>query len=171
MTESVHALLDYLSDVGFQAAPKALGRDTRGREVLTFLHGDVVHPDHRYLLADTSALVDVARLIRRYHDAIAAFVPPPGAIWQDIAADPASVPEVICHNDFAPWNLIATKDGWAFIDWDVAAPGRRYWDLAWAFHTLAGMWPEAWTPRLRSVSSPAAEATGFPGMTGTRSSN
>lgn len=121
-TDSVHALLKYLAEVGFKAAPRALGRDARGREVLTFLHGDVVHPDHRYLLAETPALVDVARLIRRYHDAVAAFVPPPGAIWQDIAADPASVPEVICHNDFAPWNLIATEEGWAFIDWDVAAP-------------------------------------------------
>jgi hypothetical protein len=141
-TDTVHALLNYLTDVGFNAAPRALGRDARGREILTFLHGDVVHPDHQDLLADPSALVDVARLIRRYHDTVASFVPPPDAIWQDIAADPAPLAEVICHNDFAPWSLIATKDGWAFIDWDLAAPGRRYWDLAWAFHTLVGMWPQ-----------------------------
>lgn len=141
-TASVHALLRHLAAVGFSAAPQPLGRDVRGREVLTFLQGEVVYPDHQHLLAESSALVGVTRLIRRYHDAVASFVPPPGAIWQDIAADPAGTGEVICHNDFAPWNLVATGDGWAFIDWDLAAPGRRYWDLAWAFHTLVGMWPE-----------------------------
>ncbi|MDQ6687453.1 MAG: aminoglycoside phosphotransferase family protein [Actinomycetota bacterium] len=158
-TDSVHALLRHLAAVGFNAAPKALGRDVRGREVLTFVHGEVVHPDHRNLLAEPSALVDVARIIRRYHDAVASFVPPPGAIWQDIAADPTRVPEIICHNDFAPWNLIARSEGWAFIDWDVAAPGRRYWDLAWAFQTLVGMWPDV--PDTEVAQRFVASCTGY----------
>jgi hypothetical protein len=158
-TDTIHALLNHLAAVGFDAAPRALGRDARGREILTFLHGDVVHPDRQEVLADPSALVDVATLIRRYHEAVASFVPPPDAIWQDIAADPAPQAEVICHNDFAPWNLIATKDGWAFIDWDLAAPGRRYWDLAWAFHTLVGMWPG--TPDADVAQRFVASCTGY----------
>lgn len=142
-TDTVHALLRHLASVGFRAAPTPLGLDARGREVLTFFDGPVVHPGHEHLLADTSALSDVAAVIRRYHDAVATFSPPPDAVWQQIAVDPSGLHEVICHNDFAPWNLIATADGWAFIDWDCAAPGRRHWDLAWAFHTLVGMWPGA----------------------------
>ena len=158
-TDTIHALLAHLADVGFNEAPRALGRDARGREVLTFVHGDVVHPDHQHLLAEPSALVDVATVIRRYHDAVASFVPPSGAIWQDIATDPTAVPETICHNDLAPWNLIATTNGWAFIDWDVAAPGRRYWDLAWAFHTLVGMWPDV--PDAEVVQRFVACCTGY----------
>jgi hypothetical protein len=142
-TDAVHALLQHLAEAGFTAAPRALGRDVRGREVLTYLPGEVVYPDHQHLLAESSALASVTRIIRRYHDVVASFAAPAGAVWQNIAADPTGAGEVICHNDFAPWNLVANGEKWAFIDWDLAAPGRRYWDLAWAFQTLVGMWPDA----------------------------
>ena len=49
---------------------------------------------------------------------------------------------MLAHNDFAPWNLVAGPT-WAYIDWDLVAPGRRHWDLAWALHSFAGLWPEA----------------------------
>ena len=34
-TPAVHALLDHLESVGFDAAPRALGTDEQGREVLS----------------------------------------------------------------------------------------------------------------------------------------
>ena len=37
----VHALLKHLEDVGFAGAPRFLGIDSAGREVLTYVAGEV----------------------------------------------------------------------------------------------------------------------------------
>ena len=114
-----------------------------GREVVSYAPGDVVWPDHFDLLEHDDALAEVARLIRRYHDVVASFVPPPGAVWWDLAADPSGVHELVCHNDLAPWNLVRGADGsWTFIDWDLAAPGRRAWDLGWSLLAFIPLTPD-----------------------------
>ena len=72
-----------------------------------------------------------ARLMRRYHDATVGYAPPDGAVWQ-LQATPGPH-EVICHNDFAPYNLVFTN--WrphAIIDFDTAGPGPRIWDVSYA---------------------------------------
>jgi len=142
-TPSVHALLDYLEVAGFDAAPRALGLDTEGREVVTYVPGAVVWPDHFELLESDDALAEIAGLIRRYHDVAATFTPPADARWWDLAADPTGADEVVCHNDLAPWNLVRGSDGsWTFIDWDLAAPGRRSWDLGWALLSFIPLTPD-----------------------------
>jgi thiamine kinase-like enzyme len=120
-----------------------LGSDAEGREVVTYAAGDVVWPDHFDLLESDDALAEIAELIRRYHDVVAAFVPPAGAAWWDLAADPTGANEVVCHNDLAPWNLVrGSDDAWTFIDWDLAAPGRRSWDLGWALLSFIPLTPD-----------------------------
>jgi hypothetical protein len=130
-TPAVHALLTHLRSVGFDGAPRPLGIDEQGREVLTFIPGVVPWPDHFHLLEADRQLQQAARLIRDFHDAVAEFTPPPDAHWQ--ALIPADGAEIIAHHDLAPWNLLI-GDLWAFIDWDTAAPGTRLWDLAYALH-------------------------------------
>jgi Ser/Thr protein kinase RdoA (MazF antagonist) len=78
-------------------------------------------------------LEDSARLLRRIHDAVSDFRLP-DAIWQIVAHEPA---EVICHNDFAPYNLVF-RDGdlVGAIDFDTASPGPRVWDLAYLAYRL-----------------------------------
>jgi Phosphotransferase enzyme family len=131
-TPAVHALLDHLDGVGFRGAPRPLGIDEDGREVLTFIPGDVAWPDHFHLLAGDEQVRRVAHVIREFHDAVAGFTPPSDAQWQVLI--PAEGDEIIAHHDLAPWNLILNDEQWAFIDWDVAAPGTRLWDLAYAIH-------------------------------------
>jgi Ser/Thr protein kinase RdoA (MazF antagonist) len=71
-------------------------------------------------------------MLREYHDATAGF-PLPGP-WRLPAHEPA---EVICHNDFAPYNLVF-RDGRpaGAIDFDAASPGPRVWDLAYLAYRL-----------------------------------
>jgi Ser/Thr protein kinase RdoA (MazF antagonist) len=131
-TPAVHALLTHLHEVGFGGAPRPLGIDDRGREVLTFMPGTVAWPGHFHLLDADRQLRRAARLIREFHDAVAGFAPPPDARWQ--ALMPADGEEIIAHHDLAPWNLVIGDRQWGFIDWDTAAPGTRLWDLAYAAH-------------------------------------
>ena len=147
-TPAVHALLNHLHGVGFRAAPRPLGIDEEGREVLTFIPGDVAWPNPFHQLDGDDQLRHVAYLIRDYHDAVAGFVPPPDAQWQ--ALIPADGDEIIAHHDLAPWNLIVNDHQWAFIDWDVAAPGTRLWDLAYAAH---GFVPLSADPAFRQVDA------------------
>jgi Phosphotransferase enzyme family len=73
---------------------------------------------------------------------VVTFGPPRDAIWHPDGADPSGINELICHNDLARCNLIVGKSEWVFIDWDLAAPGRRLWDLALAACSFVPMWPE-----------------------------
>ena len=93
-------------------------------------------------MLDEAGLARVARLIRAYHAAVASFRPPPDARWQPEGRDPTGPGELVCHNDLASWNLIVSDQQWAFIDWDLAAPGRRLWDVALAVCSFVPLWPD-----------------------------
>lgn len=115
----VHRLLQDLEEFGFDASPRLLGIDDAGREILTFIDGDVPS-DCRALLWDDTSLRATAQLLRRYHDATAR-----SALRGNS--------EVVCHNDFGPWNLV-WRSGLpiAIIDFDNAASGARMDDLGYA---------------------------------------
>ena len=140
-TPAVHALLRHLEQAGFDGAPRVLGFDERGREVLSFIAGVTIPPSLASFWADT-LLVEVAHLLRRYHDATAGFVAPPGAAWRVLVGAPTAG-EVVCHNDIAPWNTVVV-DGrpTAFIDWDFAAPAPRAWDIAHALWRYVPLYPD-----------------------------
>lgn len=128
---SVHELLEHLEASGLAGAPRFLGIDQDGREILSLVAGETPGP----MMLGPAVLESAAGLLRRYHDEVEGWKPTVGA-WQTPPV-PVGEPEVICHNDTAPWNLIA-RDGAivAFVDWDTAAPGPRMWDLAYLAYTL-----------------------------------
>lgn len=101
-----------------------------------------MHPDNLTAIKTIGSVRRVGKLIADYHRAQTGFVSPSDAVWRTEGRDPSGSTEVIAHNDLAPWNLIVGPRGWVFIDWDLAAPGRRVWDLAWALHTFVGLWPD-----------------------------
>ena len=139
-TPAVHDVLRHLEARGFPA-PRPRGL-SGGRERLTYVPGLVVHPDHWDLVTDDAALGEVFWTIRRLHTALADYEVRPDAAWRTIGADPSGPAEVLCHNDLGPWNLVLSDRDWVFIDWDLLAPGRRDWELAWALITLIPLNPE-----------------------------
>jgi Ser/Thr protein kinase RdoA (MazF antagonist) len=134
-TPAVHALLGHLAQNGFDGCPRVVGVEGR-TEVLTYLPGDAAFQPGRpgtMLLPDwaqtDAAMVSVARLLRRFHDASTSF-DPTGWPWQRSVPDGWAGTRVT-HNDTHPANLIFA-DGVAvgLIDFDLAGPGTVAFELA-----------------------------------------
>ncbi|MEU1623085.1 aminoglycoside phosphotransferase family protein [Streptomyces sp. NPDC005722] len=135
-TPTVHALLRHLESVGFPYAPRPLGFDEQGREVLTFIHGES-GPQGWAKVVEDQGLSAFAQLLRDYHDATAGFSPPAEAAWSDSSLAPGEG-EVICHGDFGPWNVVWQGNRpVGIIDWDFARPAPRMHDVAYALQYVA----------------------------------
>ena len=138
---STHALLRHLAAVGFAGAPRFLGVDEQGREVLSFVPGDAVTPPYPLSALTDEALVSVALLLREYHEAVSTFDAGPFA-W------PASPPtpcagEIVSHNDLNLDNVVFRGGrAVALIDFDLASPGSRVWDVACAARLWAPLRPD-----------------------------
>jgi hypothetical protein len=150
-TPAIETLLDYLESVGFSGAPRTMGRDELGRQILEYIPG--VTADSQDLLA-VDGLRRLGALIRDFHDAVEGFTPPPAARWNVAVAPDRS--ELVCHNDLAPWNLVRDGERWVFIDWDGAGPASRLWDLGCAAQAFVPLQargdPERDAPRLRALA-------------------
>lgn len=73
---AVHGLLRHLEVQGFDGAPRFLGIDEQGREILSFIQGDVGnYPLQPSMWSDT-ALCRAGVLLRSMHDATVGYAPP-----------------------------------------------------------------------------------------------
>ena len=126
--ENSAAVQSYLSALRSSGVdvPQPLGRDEHGRSTVEYIEG-VLAMDHLPLGRDD--LLRVGRMIRQIHDASETVPMRNPGDWKMLL--PAENPDLMCHNDLAPWNLIM-GDRWVFIDWDGAGPSTRLWDLAYA---------------------------------------
>ena len=132
---AVAGYLDHLQWVGFAGAPRFLGRDDQGRDVLTFLDGDVPGDPPEAWAADDAVLASVATLLRDLHEASLGYVPPADAVWRrdlvkldvPVVDTPA---DLVTHLDVTPQNVVF-HDGRAvgLIDFDLAGPATRLLDV------------------------------------------
>jgi hypothetical protein len=129
----VHALLAHLEAAGFEGAPRFLGIDAAGREVLSYIEGEVAGRPRPPWIADEARLASVGRLVRAYDDAAASFVPPPDALAGTSPAEPPGIPpapayppELIGHVDITLDNVVFRNGrAYALIDFDLAKPVTR----------------------------------------------
>ncbi|MTV24034.1 phosphotransferase [Nitriliruptoraceae bacterium ZYF776] len=130
----VHRFLEHLESVGFEGAPRLLGQDIKGREVLTFIRGETADPPFPSWVADDELLVSVAALQRDLHVAAEGFRIPrelevlarrPSGLLADLDGD------LVCHQDLCIENVVV-RDGraHAFIDFDLAGPCDPVLDIA-----------------------------------------
>jgi hypothetical protein len=131
---TVQAYLAHLRDAGFAGAPLPLGVDEQGREVLSFVPGDVARWLPPTQTAGEDVLAALARLVRSLHEASAGWVPPPDAVWGGTPANTGRITErteLVSHRDYALGNVVF-RDGLpvALIDFDLAKPTTRLYDIA-----------------------------------------
>ena len=115
-------LLSHLARAGFDGSPRHLGRDELGRDILTFLPGDV---PAKWRAFTDEQVATAGALLRRFHEASR-------ALAGRLGGGP-----VVCHHDSGPNNTVF-RDGRpvAFIDFDFAAVGDPLEDvgyLAWSW--------------------------------------
>lgn len=120
-SDFVAALLGYLNESGYPHAPRYLGVDEWGRDVLSYVPGVTSdHPNQR----TAGATAQGAWMLRELHDLTAGHPLAGGG-------------ECVVHGDAGSNNVIFREGApVALIDWDFAAPGRRIDDLAY----LAWSW-------------------------------
>ncbi|MGC3995027.1 MAG: aminoglycoside phosphotransferase family protein [Propionicimonas sp.] len=139
-TPNVHRLLELYASAGIAGTPRPLGFTDDGRERLSFVAGVVPAYPMPAWVWSAEVLDDAARLLRRLHDAS---LPLAGVRdgWRAPVREPA---EVVCHNDFAPYNLVFVHGRLAgVIDFDYATPGPRAWDLSYLAYRLVPL--TGWT--------------------------
>jgi hypothetical protein len=146
-TPTIQRLLAHLRAHGLDGVPEPLGVDDAGRDNVSYLPGTVLDGDLPPWVWHDDILVAATARLARLHAASAGF-DTTGAVWRVPVHEPA---EVICHNDFAPYNLVFTgHDLTGVIDWDTASPGPRVWDLAYLAYRLVPLTDPASTETIRS---------------------
>jgi hypothetical protein len=140
-TPTVHALLRHLQAVGFEGAPRVVGEgfDEHGREILTYVDGEVINPSPW----SDEAMDALGLLMRRLHAATASFRPPADAMWRPWFGREVGVLDIIGHCDAAPWNVVS-RNGKpvALIDWEAAGPVDRLTEIAMAVWNNAQLYDD-----------------------------
>lgn len=132
-SDNVHKLLKHLEGKNYSPAPKFLGIDEKGREILSFIEGEAGNYPVKPYMWSNESLKEIAKLLRLYHDAVSDF--PFDESWQSLDNTPPPY-DVICHNDFAIYNIIFNQETpVGIIDFDTVGPGPRLWDIAYTLYT------------------------------------
>lgn len=153
-TPTIHSLLRHLERVGFTGAPRVLGIDERGREILSFIDGEsATHPWPPPLFTD-DGMAGLGRIIRGFHDAVRSFRPPADALYR-VGHKPLGPNMIVCHGDLGYWNTI-WRDGIVvgIIDWDFAEPDLPLRDVAQAAIYSVPLRDDKWWKEAGSSAHP-----------------
>lgn len=136
---TVHRVLNHVRKQGFLKVPEPQGFDNEGNEIVSFIPGDVSNYPLSKAAKSNDALISAAKLLRAFHDATTTFIHE--LVGDEIWMLPPRQPiEVICHGDYAPYNVVLHgTESVAIIDFDTIHPASRNWDIAYALYRWASL--------------------------------
>jgi hypothetical protein len=164
-SEPVATYLAHLAAAGFPA-PRWLGVDDAGRDILDFLPGAVPGSPPEPWACTEAVLAGVGRFLRRLHEASAGFEPPAGSRWfgtdrvvelpPDVPALFDGAPELVSHCDMTPQNVVfAGAEPIGLIDFDLTRPTTRLADVVGtAIHWLPLLAPPDRPPNYAGMDVP-----------------
>ncbi len=135
-SDFVARVLRHLELKEFNGAPRYLGLDAQGRDMFSYIAGEVPKELGEF---SSRQLMLAAELLRSFHDATIGF-------------ECTSSEMVVCHGDPSPCNCVFLEGvPYAFIDFDDAYIGDRALDLGYA----AWLWLDIGNPELSPQSQAA----------------
>ena len=133
---TIDLLLKHARKKGITWVPESYGIDN-GFHVIEYLEGKTIHNNPRWLWKK-EILLQIAKMLRQWHDATQDFEYK-DSDWLLVNHENK---EVICHNDFAPYNILfINKKPTGLIDFDTCSPGSRLWDISYTAYRFVPILP------------------------------
>lgn len=133
-TEEVHSFLRFLRERGIDYVPIPYGRNEEGQEVLSFVEGKIFHEALPVSLYTDEFLRSVAKLLLDYHSHSKEYISRLTG-RENYMLSPVEPIEVMCHGDFAPYNVTVEGDlPKGIIDFDTLHPGPAMWDVVYGIY-------------------------------------
>ena len=132
-TRDIHCFLQFLHENGVNFVPEPYSINEK-EEIISFVSGEVFnYPLPQKFLKD-SMLISAAQLLLKFHNYSTKYISrlSNNENWMLPILSPI---EVMCHGDFAPYNVtIVNNLAFGIIDFDTLHPGSRMWDIAYAIY-------------------------------------
>ncbi|WP_318445853.1 phosphotransferase enzyme family protein [Photobacterium leiognathi] len=136
-SSSIHLLLQHFEKQGIEGVPRFVAIDG-GNEVVTFVEGQTVNYPLLGAAASDAAVKSAGKLLRCLHDASVGFIADVSYKDQQWMLPVREPVEVMCHGDYAPYNVaLVGNEVVGIFDFDTAHPAPRLWDLAYAIYCWA----------------------------------
>ncbi len=132
-TETVHKFLKFMHDKGADFVPIPYGIEGNN-EIISFMPGEVFNDPLPEIFNNDSMIISAALLLAKFHKISEQFIPyiTKECKWMLSPIYPA---EVICHGDYAPYNVVIVDDKVkSLIDFDTIHPGTKLWDISYALY-------------------------------------
>lgn len=145
-SKSIHRLLLHLEEKGIRFTPRFLGMNEDNMEMLSFVEGETIddYPIQNEINKKITTVRMAAEMLRKFHDGTVDFIQNPDDIWF-LEYKGKLQKEVICHNDFAPYNVtFQDLKPVGLIDFDTACPAPRIWDVAYGVYRFAPLSEEVY---------------------------